>query len=391
MTDRIRRAALVAIVPTVIDVALLLFLRQRLGWVLVAADAVAILVASATSYVLHRSVTFRSDPYVRWVRMPLAFVTVASLAGITDVVVLRATFAAWGFTSWQGLLLAKAVALAVAALVRLGLYRAVLLSAVRRSIHERARRGPAPGMLRASVVIPAFNEVERIAATVSALRESLSDLHADGGVELVVVDDGSADGTGDAALAAGADQVVLLPRNRGKGAAVRAGVCAARGRTVAFTDADLSYSPDQVQLVIEQVEQGWDVVIGNRRHPDATTLRRAGLVRELGSRVINLVTMGVLLSHPRDSQCGLKAFRSDAAALVFDLCQIDGFAFDIEVLHLVERHELSLAEVPVQLRSSGRSSVRAVRDGVRLLRDVAHIRRLAAEGAYEVASQRPLG
>jgi len=199
-----------------------------------------------------------------------------------------------------------------------------------------------------------------------------------------VVDDGSADGTADAALAAGADQVVVLPVNRGKGAAVRAGVSAARGRTVAFTDADLSYSPDQIGAVIGQVEAGWDVAVGSRRHPEATTVRGAGAVRDLGSRAINLVTMGVLLSHPRDTQCGLKAFRSDVAALVFALGRLDGFAFDIEVLHLVERHELSLVEVPVRLTSSEGSTVRAVADGMRLLRDLWRIRRWSATGAYEV-------
>ncbi len=84
---------------------------------------------------------------------------------------------------------------------------------------------------------------------------------------MVVVDDGSTDGTADAALAAGADQVVVLPGNRGKGAAVRAGVAVARGRTIAFTDADLAYSPDQLLAVIGEVEAGWDVAVGSRRHP----------------------------------------------------------------------------------------------------------------------------
>lgn len=384
MTSRLRRLALVAIVPTAVDITLFVFLRRELGWILVLADATAIAVASVLSYGLHRAVTFRSDPFVRWVRMPLAFVAVALLAGIVDVIVLRSLYAAHGFSSVAALASAKLVAVAAAAVVRLVLYRAVLLSVVRRSIHERTPRPEAPGTLRASVVIPAVNEGEAIAATVLAVRSALVDIAADGGVEVVVVDDGSTDATADAALAAGADQVVVLPVNRGKGAAVRAGVAAARGRTIAFTDADLSYSPDQLVTVITQVEDGWDVAVGSRRHPDATTVRGAGVVRELGSRAINLVTMGVLLSRPRDTQCGLKAFRSDVAALLFGLGRVDGFAFDIEVLHLVERHELSLVEVPVRLRSAERSTVRAARDGLRLLRDVWQIRHWSATGAYEL-------
>lgn len=383
MTGRLRRLALVALVPTLVDVLLLVALREGLGWILVVADLAAITAASALSWVLHRAVTFRSDPYVRWVRMPWAFVGVAATAALVDVVVLRGLHAVRGFDSAGGLVAAKAVSLAAAAAVRLALYRAVLLGAVRREMGERVERGPAPGDRRASIVIPALDEADRIAGTVAAVRAALADLDADGGVEIVVVDDGSRDRTADAALEAGADQVVVHPANRGKGAAVRSGVAAARGRTVAFTDADLSYSPDQLRRVIAAIEDGWDVAVGNRRHPGTTTAVGAGTVRDLGSRLINLVTLAVLLSHPRDTQCGLKGFRSDVARLVFGLGRIEGFAFDIEVLHLVERYGLSLTEVPVRLRSGERSTVHALRDGLQVLRDLWRIRRWSASGAYE--------
>ncbi len=102
--------------------------------------------------------TFRSDPFVRWVRMPAAFVVVASLAALIDVAVLRALFAAHGFASTGALVAAKVAALAVAASVRLVLYRAVLLDAVRRVMHEQVARPPAPGEVRATVVVPALDE-----------------------------------------------------------------------------------------------------------------------------------------------------------------------------------------------------------------------------------------
>lgn len=384
MTRRLRRFALVAVVPTVVDVALLVLLREGLGWILVAADLTAIAVASALSWGLHRAVTFRSDPFVRWVRMPWAFVAVAVAAALVDVAVLRGLHAAHGFDTAGGLIAAKAVSLAAAATVRVALYRALLLNVVRRELGERIDRPPADGDRRASIVIPALDEADRIGVTVADVRSALADLDADGGVEVVVVDDGSTDGTADAALAAGADQVVVHPVNRGKGAAVRSGVAAARGRTIAFTDADLSYSPDQLRTIIGAVEEGWDVAVGSRRHPGATTVAGAGAVRGLGSRLINLVTTAVLLSHPHDTQCGLKAFRADVARLVFGLGRIEGFAFDIEVLHLVERHELSLTEVPVRLDSGERSTVHALRDGVRVLRDVWRIRHWSSTGAYEL-------
>jgi len=238
-------------------------------------------------------------------------------------------------------------------------------------------------MLRFSVVIPAYEEAERIGATVRAVRAALADVADDGGVEVVVVDDGSTDGTADAALGADADQVVVQPRNRGKGAAVRAGVLATRGRTVAFTDADLSYSPDQLRRILDAVEDGWDVAIGDRSHADATTVVRTSRLREVGSRVINLFGYAVLLGSYRDTQCGLKGFRSDVGRFLFSRMRTDGFAFDIELLHLVERHELSLVQVPVEVSHSSRSTVRVARDAARLVRDLFRMRHWAATGVYE--------
>jgi putative flippase GtrA len=385
MSERVRRLAVVALVPTVVDVGLLVLLRQGFEWILVLADAAAIAVASVVSYVLHRRMTFRSDPFVRWVRMPGAFVVVATLAGLVDVVVLRSLYAAHGFSSTASLIAAKLVALVVAAMVRLVLYRALLLGAVRRTLHERTARGPAPGVVRATVIVPALDEEAGIGPTVAAIRAALVDVTETGGLEVIVVDDGSTDATADAALAAHADQVVVLPQNQGKGAAVRAGVAAARGRTIAFTDADLAYSPDQLLGVIGAVEDGWDVAIGDRRHPGTVRGHGAGAVRDLGSRAVNLLAMGVLLSHPHDTQCGLKAFRSDVAKTVFALGRVDRFAFDIEVLHLIERHGFSVAEVPVRLEARDRSTVRLVRDTMRLLRDLWRIRHWSATGAYELA------
>jgi len=379
----------VALVPTLADIALLVLFRQRLGWMLVVADLAAIALASVLSYVLHRAVTFRSDPYVRWVEVPPAFVGVAVLAAVVDVAVLRAVYAGTAFSSTTALVEAKVVALVAAGLVRLIGYRWVLLGELTRARRAQWQRPPPPGDCRLSVVVPAYDEADRIGGTVQAMRDGLAGVAASGGLEIVVVDDGSTDGTADAALAAGASQVVVQPRNRGKGAAVRMGVLAARGRTVAFTDADLAYGPDQVQRVLDAVEGGWDVAIGDRRHPAARTLVAPSRVRAVGSRAINGLGYAVLLGSYRDTQGGLKAFRSDVARFVFARTRVDRFAFDIEVLHLVERHQLSLIEVPVEVTNSSRSTVRAVRDAAGLVVDLFRIRRWSAEGAYEDAGDLP--
>ena len=128
------------------------------------------------------------------------------------------------------------------------------------------------------------------------------------------------------------------------------------------------------------------MVVGNRRHPDTDTVVRAVPLREIGSRMVNVATHALLLGQYRDTQCGLKAFRSDVGRLLFSAGRLDGFAFDIEVLHLVERYRLSLSEVPVAVENSERSTVRAARDGLRLLGDLVRIRRWAKQGVYEAGT-----
>lgn len=255
---------------------------------------------------------------------------------------------------------------------------------VRRNLGDRRIRRTAEGPYRLTVVVPAFKE-ERIGDTVLRLRHDLEKVALDGGLEVIVVDDGSHDGTAERAEQSGADLVLRQPVNRGKGAAIRAGMRAAHGRTVVFTDADLSYSPDQIIGLLEQVEAGWDVVVGSRRHTDTTTLVRAGRLREIGGRAINLLTRAVLLGEYRDTQCGLKAFRGDVARLIFSHSHVDRFAFDVEVFHLIERYQLSLSEVPVRVENSSRSTVRVVRDAVLLVRDLFRIRQWARQGVYDLS------
>jgi dolichyl-phosphate beta-glucosyltransferase len=316
-------------------------------------------------------------------------VGVAALAAAVDVVVLRLLYTGTGFASTRALVEAKIVALLAAGAVRLVGYRWALLGEMTSARKVRWSRPEPPGDRRLSVIVPAYDEADRIGDTVRRLATGLAEVAAAGGLEIVVVDDGSADPTADAALAAGADQVVVQPVNRGKGAAVRAGVLASRGRTVAFTDADLAYGPDQVLRVLAAVEDGWDVAIGDRRHPETTTLVPPSRLRAVGSRVINWLGYAVLLGSYRDTQSGLKAFRSDVARFLFARCRVDGFAFDVEVLHLAERHELSLVEVPVEVTNSSRSTVRAARDALRQTADLFRIRHWSAEGAYEADGDLP--
>lgn len=253
---------------------------------------------------------------------------------------------------------------------------------IRRRLAIRRPRPASPGRRRLSVVLPAYRE-RRIGGSVEAVRAALEPVVGAGDLEIIVVDDGSHDDT--AHRARDADRVLSLPENRGKGAAVRAGVAAATGRTILFTDADLAYPPDQIPRVLEAVEAGWDIVVGNRRHLDTDTIEEASRLRSLGGRIVNAATRLVLAGGHEDTQCGIKAMRSDVARLWVERGRIDGFAFDVELYVLAESNDLSLHEVPVSVENSPVSSVRVVRDATRLLGDLVRIRRAAATGAYRLS------
>jgi putative flippase GtrA len=369
--NRFRRFAAVSTCVTALDVGILAVLRV-VGVSVLWANVAAVVAASAASWLLHRSLSFTDDPFVRWVRQPGVFVWPAIGAGLVDI----------GSTSLVALhaplAIAKASGLLASGAVRFVTYRALLLTDTRRELRVRHDRPWPPGTHRLTVVLPAFEEATRIRATVAAVRGALDGID----LEIIVVDDGSTDATAAEAEAAGA-RVVRLGHNRGKGAAVRAGMLAATGRTVAFTDADLAYPPDQLRSLLAAIEAGWDVAVGSRWHRDSEALARPSVLRQVSSRAFNLLTATVLLGQYRDTQCGCKAFRGDVAQVLFEHARLDGFAFDVEVLHLVERYRLSLTEVPVQVSDGGSSTVRVGSAAIRMIRDLFRIRRWGSEGVYE--------
>ncbi|HEV3494877.1 MAG TPA: glycosyltransferase [Actinomycetes bacterium] len=232
-----------------------------------------------------------------------------------------------------------------------------------------------------SIVLPCFDEADRLPGTLAAYLAHFPPSRAE--VELIVVDDGSTDGT--SAIAdqiAAADprvRVVRTPHNHGKGYAVWVGVQAAQGELVVFTDADGSYGPDQLERVVAALDRA-PVAIGARLgdQPGATSP-----LRRLASPVFNRV-MRLLLGLPfSDTQCGLKGFRRGAAEAVFQRARVDGFAFDAEALLVARRLGIEVVEVPVTAEDRQGSKVRLRGDALRMLADVWKVRRAAAGGVYE--------
>jgi glycosyltransferase involved in cell wall biosynthesis len=233
-----------------------------------------------------------------------------------------------------------------------------------------------------SIVLPCFDEAERLPGTLAAYLAHFPPGRAE--VELIVVDDGSSDGT--SAIAdqlAAADprvRVVRTPHNHGKGYAVRVGIQAAQGELVVFTDADGSYGPEQLERVVAALARA-PVAVGARLGSQAGT--GSPLLRRLASPVFNRV-MRLLLGLPyHDTQCGLKGFRRDAAEALFQRARVDGFAFDAEALLVAGRLGIEVVEVPVTAEDRQGSKVRVGGDALRMLADVWKVRRAAARGDYD--------
>ena len=375
----LRRFAFVGLAATIIDISAAVLLMQ-MGLPTVIAGAIALTLAAIVARTLREKITLINDPHARWIRNIKVFTSVVIIAALIDLVILISLDPG---KSWKACFTAKLTAVLGAAVARGISYRFVLFREFRNKQMKPNVENLIDKKPRISLIIPAFEEADRIAGTLSTVDSELrSSLQKSDDIEVIVVDDGSNDATSEIARQAGADVVIRLEENKGKGAAIRAGVQEANGSVVAFTDADLAYNPRQVVKLVTLVESGYDMVVGSRQHIETKNLVRAGRFREVGGRLINIATSGILLGHYRDTQCGLKAFKSQVAKSLFDAGTLDGFSFDVELFHLAERWDLSLKEIPVEVENSQRSSVSAFRDGVFLLLDLIRIRQRARRGIY---------
>jgi dolichyl-phosphate beta-glucosyltransferase len=236
-----------------------------------------------------------------------------------------------------------------------------------------------------SVVIPAYNEAERLPETIEKIKRYLAEKASP--FELIVVDDGSTDATAErAALAIGTlGSVIRLGRNRGKGHAVRRGMLAATGARRLMTDADLSTPIEDLPKLMARLDAGDEVAIASRALEDSRIEIRQPSFRENVGRLFNAVVQVLVVSGIRDTQCGFKLFTADAAELIFGATRLDGFAFDVEALYLAKRAGLAVSEVGVTWRNDEATRVTTLR-GVIAFLDVARIVLNSWLGRYRVVN-----
>lgn len=226
-----------------------------------------------------------------------------------------------------------------------------------------------------SVVIPCHNEGRRLPRTLAQLRRLRAEQPT---AELVLVDDGSEDGTRamleHALRHAEIDRMVVLPVNRGKGRAVAEGVAVSTGALVLVSDADLSTPLEQRACLADAIAAGADLAIGIRRGPGARIGQPSH--RRLMGAAFSALTRAALLPGIEDSQCGFKMFRGDVARALFTALQIDGFAFDVEILRRARWLGLCIEQIPVAWRDRDGSTVSPIRHSTQMLRDLLRIRLL---------------
>lgn len=230
-----------------------------------------------------------------------------------------------------------------------------------------------------SIVIPAYNEALRLPPTLEQLGQFCSE--APWAVEVLIVVEQSTDGTLQIAREHPRQQAHSFKAidngpQRGKGHAVRSGMLQAEGEFVFYMDADLSVPLRDVYPFVKRFEDdpSADVLVGNRQHAQSRITLAQGWLRRSMGQTFNRIISTLALADVRDTQCGFKAFRRKACREIFSRQQLDGFAFDVEVLMLAQRLGFRVVDMPVEWINSPESKVHIVRDSVRMLRDVVKVR-----------------
>jgi len=236
-----------------------------------------------------------------------------------------------------------------------------------------------------SVVIPAYNEENRLPQTLSSVHSFLTAAGSE--FEVIVVNDGSSDNTvavvEEFAKHHAGIRLLSYGANRGKGYAVKAGVLASTGDLVLVDDADGNAPIEELTRLRDAIDSGADVAIGSRNKPNSGTVIKALAYRTLMGNTFNRIVQALLLPGIYDSQCGFKLFKRQCAQDVFAVSTVTGYAFDVEILFIAKMRGYKISEVAVNWHNVPGSKVNVVVDSIKMLVEVINIRLRAASGKYK--------
>lgn len=227
-----------------------------------------------------------------------------------------------------------------------------------------------------SIVIPAYNEAERIGPTIETIHDYFRKKPQS--FDIIVINDGSRDNTANIVLDLAKEirNVILLdiPINQGKGFAARKGMIHAAHDLILLTDADLSTPVDEFEKLVPWMRKGYDIVIGSRGMKESEITLRQPWYRRMMGKAFNLLVRTLIVNDFKDTQCGFKLFRRGAAARIFRASKINGFAFDVEILLIAKKMGYKTKEVPIRWIDSPRSRVNPLRDPVKMLLDLLRVK-----------------
>ncbi|MBD3271211.1 MAG: glycosyltransferase [Elusimicrobia bacterium] len=240
-------------------------------------------------------------------------------------------------------------------------------------------------MRNLSIIIPAYNEADRLTPTLNDITVYLSLLDSDS--EIILVNDGSQDATEQVIrkymnnlddMLRFKTQIIYIPlkQNLGKGAALKRGLTEAQGEYVLYTDADNSTSIRELQKLIPFMNNNFDIVIGSRSIAGSNIVQRQNLLRQSMGKIFNFLVRMFVMKDFIDTQCGFKLFRLAALKKILPHTKITGFAFDVELLYLAKKSKFKIIEVPITWNNHPKSHVHLLSSSLRMLKDLMKIKSL---------------
>ncbi len=239
-----------------------------------------------------------------------------------------------------------------------------------------------------SVIVPVYNEVQIIKESVSKIFQYLKTNFSD--FEIIIVDDGSSDGTYNIALGLSDKikhlKVIRNDNNYGKGYSIRRGIFASNFDYILFIDADLSTPIEELDKFTTCLTEGADILVGSRKHKDSQILRPQFFLRRNMGRIFNLLVQVFLFKGAGDVMCGFKLFKRKAALDLFKRQTVNRFCFDAEILYIAKNLGYSIKKIPVKWSDGAKTSVVLCKDAPRAFLDLLFIKKNYLQGLYNLES-----